>query len=385
MSAKYASRDITLDVARGIGILLVVYGHALEILIKDRPDHVLTPSAFAQWQVIYAFHMPLFFLISGAVNRNLGNKSLRQVAESSLSLIFLAFMVHIAGSVVLFFDRVMPWTDLQVLKETFTPLIKGAGFSTVVLWFLYAIGVVQFLFYLTLRAADLKRPRHRIAVRAAVALLCGISIAGLLFPTVPSYLQFKAWFLGLVYFGIGYFLGRSGRLALPAILSLPLFALVVVLAPLNQGCTFNFTSSCTDPSIPGHFAVSVITGAVGNWLLFVITALVGCAATLAISRLKILAPLAYFGRCTLELLILNGFVLVFVDPEISLTPISEMGLDVGGYDIVAALFAAQLALAAIFRRQIAALRILSNRLAGRAIGLLVSLLGRTATAPAASR
>jgi uncharacterized membrane protein YjjB (DUF3815 family) len=62
-----------------------------------------------------------------------------------------------------------------------------------------------------------------------------------------------------------------------------------------------------------------------------------------------------------------------------------MGLGVGGYDIVAALVAAQLALVAIFHRQIAAVRTLSNRLAARAVGFVATLLGRTSAAPATSR
>jgi len=377
MSAKSAFRDPTLDVARGIGILLVLYGHALEILIKERPDQVLTQSAFDQWQVIYAFHMPLFFLVSGAVNLNIKEKSLRQVAENSLGLIFLAFIVHIAGSVVLFFDRVLPWTDLEVLKETFTPLIKGAGFSTVVLWFLYAIAVVQFLFYLAMRSGELEKPRHRLALTAVLGLLCGVSILGLLFPNLPSYLQFKAWFLGLVYFAVGYFLSRTRRIALPLILAVPLLALLIVLAPLNHGCTFNLTPSCTDPSTPGHFAASVITGEIGNWLLFVTTALVGCAATLSLSRLKILRPLAYLGRCSLELFLVNGFVLVFINHELTQIPISELGFGLGGYDVIAGVVAAQIALVAVARAQLAALRTFSNRLAARATGVAIVLADRT--------
>ncbi|AOZ68812.1 hypothetical protein LPB142_05335 [Rhodobacter xanthinilyticus] len=58
------SRDLSLDIARGLGIVLVVFGHALRGLVS---------AGFVDdsgWSVpvdylIYTFHMPLFFVISG--------------------------------------------------------------------------------------------------------------------------------------------------------------------------------------------------------------------------------------------------------------------------------------------------------------------------------
>lgn len=46
------SRSLTLDIVKGIGIILVVVGHCIK--------SYTIPGIF-----IYAFHMPLFFLISG--------------------------------------------------------------------------------------------------------------------------------------------------------------------------------------------------------------------------------------------------------------------------------------------------------------------------------
>ncbi len=49
-------RDRQLDAVKGIGILLMVLGHAYFILTTLH-------------RFIYAFHMPLFFMISGFVLR----------------------------------------------------------------------------------------------------------------------------------------------------------------------------------------------------------------------------------------------------------------------------------------------------------------------------
>ena len=56
-SARTASRDITIDVARGIAIVLVVLGHN-SALASTVPGFV---------DALFLFHVPLFFLLSGLV------------------------------------------------------------------------------------------------------------------------------------------------------------------------------------------------------------------------------------------------------------------------------------------------------------------------------
>ncbi|WP_420141080.1 acyltransferase family protein [Sphingomonas sp.] len=52
-----------IDAARGIGILLVVYGHAIRGVVAA--GMYRSPALDAQDALIYAFHMPLFFFVSG--------------------------------------------------------------------------------------------------------------------------------------------------------------------------------------------------------------------------------------------------------------------------------------------------------------------------------
>jgi fucose 4-O-acetylase-like acetyltransferase len=59
-----ASRLQWIDVAKGIGIVLVVYGHAVDGLISAGLLAVRGTAAFS-FYAIYCFHMPLFFLLSG--------------------------------------------------------------------------------------------------------------------------------------------------------------------------------------------------------------------------------------------------------------------------------------------------------------------------------
>src|SRR5262249_3120022 len=100
---KTQTRDATYDVARGLGMILVIYGHLLEPIFPARPDlgKDFVTSAFVQWQVIYAFHMVLFFLVSGAVNRNLPNKTWPDALRGSLRLLALVWILHFIGAVCL--------------------------------------------------------------------------------------------------------------------------------------------------------------------------------------------------------------------------------------------------------------------------------------------
>jgi fucose 4-O-acetylase-like acetyltransferase len=52
-------RNSSIDIARGLGILLVVLGHAI------RPEMLNTPWCEFLFLAIYSLHMPLFFVLSG--------------------------------------------------------------------------------------------------------------------------------------------------------------------------------------------------------------------------------------------------------------------------------------------------------------------------------
>jgi fucose 4-O-acetylase-like acetyltransferase len=59
MSAMDSQRIVALDVAKGLGILLVVLGH----------NDVFRERAHSLYEAIYLFHMPLFFFLAGVTFR----------------------------------------------------------------------------------------------------------------------------------------------------------------------------------------------------------------------------------------------------------------------------------------------------------------------------
>jgi fucose 4-O-acetylase-like acetyltransferase len=67
-------RSVVVDIAKGIAIILVVYGHCLRGLI-DRDLIPRTSWLLSTDYIIYTFHMPLFFMLSGLFFKSSAEKS----------------------------------------------------------------------------------------------------------------------------------------------------------------------------------------------------------------------------------------------------------------------------------------------------------------------
>lgn len=73
-----AKRDLTIDVAKGCGILLVIFGHVCH----------LHPF----WSIIYSFHMPLFFLIAGMNFHPVRYPKFRSLVRKKLHTMLLPYL-----------------------------------------------------------------------------------------------------------------------------------------------------------------------------------------------------------------------------------------------------------------------------------------------------
>lgn len=132
------SRRPWLDICKGFAIILVVAGHVVTSYHNSR----LLEDAF--WfnyvgELIYLFHMPLFFVVSGYLASLSSNKKLRvQIANKlwaygvpylAFSVLALALKFAAAGVV----NNKATWEDLYLI-----PL-----FPMNALWFLYALLIIS--------------------------------------------------------------------------------------------------------------------------------------------------------------------------------------------------------------------------------------------------
>jgi len=126
-----------IDIARGIGILLVVMGH--------NDFAVISPFAY---QVIYSFHMPLFFFLSGYFLKtaipffDFLKKRFNSLLKPYLFIIFIIYFTSVS------FEKMGFKTALQRIVKS----LYGAGYyiDWVQLWFLphlFVVSLYAFLFF----------------------------------------------------------------------------------------------------------------------------------------------------------------------------------------------------------------------------------------------
>lgn len=192
------SRILWVDYARGIGIVLVVYGHVLGGLAPRVP---IDPTfSFMTGDLVYSFHMPLFFVLSGLfVPRWLTRGLPQALAEKLRSLAYPYFVWSVLqGSlnVILANDTNVPlkWADVAAI-----PIYPTRQF-----WFFY----VLFLCFLIYRVLHQYVPESGILLLAFGAHLARPLIAWWLIGPVATY---------FVFFALGVFL--SGRSLHPSKLS----------------------------------------------------------------------------------------------------------------------------------------------------------------------
>lgn len=85
------TRLTTFDIAKGIGIVLVVLGHALRGLENAG---ISVPYYESLDQVIYSFHMPLFFVISGYfISKSVAKKPASTLIKSKIHTLMYPYLV----------------------------------------------------------------------------------------------------------------------------------------------------------------------------------------------------------------------------------------------------------------------------------------------------
>ena len=127
-------RDESLDIAKGFGIILVVLGHTMLGLINS--DFFSTPRVWpdATTFTIYAFHMPLFFVISG----HLASGKHRPAGTTIARLIPTIVYPYFLWSIVQGLSQVL-MTKYTTSHVPISALAKILWVPIVPYWFLYAL------------------------------------------------------------------------------------------------------------------------------------------------------------------------------------------------------------------------------------------------------
>ncbi len=129
------------DYSKGLGIILVVYGHVMRGLVSssiDLPQYIFTISD----KLVYSFHMPLFFFLSGLFVEKSLQKDLKSSFLSKLQLLIYPYVIWsiLQGGLNIFMaSHTNNATNLfSLLKIVYEPIGQ--------FWFLYVL-FFMFLIY----------------------------------------------------------------------------------------------------------------------------------------------------------------------------------------------------------------------------------------------
>jgi len=135
-----------IDATRGVAIVLVVGGHAIQFGAPTGSDF-FSNAAFA---TIYAFHMPLFALVSGYLYRKplLRDGPARSIRRRAKTIL----IPYLAWTVVLAMTRVLPdlvgapsWGDAAFAGHMWVHLLWQPGGTVWFLWVIFLCGAITAL------------------------------------------------------------------------------------------------------------------------------------------------------------------------------------------------------------------------------------------------
>jgi fucose 4-O-acetylase-like acetyltransferase len=287
-----------IDIAKGIGILLIVLGH----------DMTFAERFGGAGDLLKAFRMPFFFFISGSTF-SLGQRTVSTIARERADawLKPFAFTVLLFGLLNVFFG-------VSTVERMFLGLLYGTGYtlSPIAIWFL------PHLWLLYVCCAALLRHGHGLLETwpRRLALLGFVAVAGYYF--LDSFdsvsenaacrqinefdwrlfdcgLPFSADFLPLtaVYFLLGYFLSAKVKAFRMHIV---LFALAAV-ALVGSHFAFHYTIDLNSRRYD-DLVISTLQALVGIYMMLNVSSLLTRSAVL--SRM-----LTYIGRGSLFILLFH--------------------------------------------------------------------------------
>jgi len=214
------TRTDWVDYAKGIGIILVVYGH---LLSSGYHAGLAIPKHFFELSdsIVYSFHMPLFFLLAGLfAESSLQKRGPWEYLKDKLLRIAYPYFI---------------WSILQVSVEVFfsSQTQKGASISDILaivykpwgqFWFIYALFLMHLVYTLVSRSG-----------RFTAGIMFAIGIWLFFNPIHLNFAALGGFSIHFIFFVCGIYL-RKYLVDMEA-LSLPLWATLSLLVIL-LGCGY---------------------------------------------------------------------------------------------------------------------------------------------------
>ena len=305
------------DVCKWLGISLVIFGH------------IKMPNEVLQW--IYAFHMPLFFVLSGYTYR--AQRIDKEFLMKKIKTIYVPFLLF---ALIFCSGEMSSWAYIAYGSRN---ALEMAGTYTV-LWFLPCFFAAVILFSLLMNIGGKSKQKVWVIIASVVVMLVGTKACDMLKemqPMIAKYgcpFNFDMALVGAVFMVAGHYF-RQMIDWLNAQKQWLLLAIVAVLFVVTGFTAYMNLPESLNPACD-HVEMSV--GALGNWGLFFVNALLMSFALIGLSVLidKWISKkklLLFIGQNSLTILCIHGTILLAASkvlPKFGLVGTDDMSLVVQG-------------------------------------------------------
>ncbi|WP_339755620.1 acyltransferase family protein [uncultured Winogradskyella sp.] len=296
------------DTAKALGMFLVFYGHFIKNLYSGGND-----IAFLQHKYIYAFHMPLFFFISGFYFKPVQNFGLKfkQLFLRRLLPVFTFAIISLPLWLLynLLIDGSMKLSTVAVRLLSYG---RGNPQLNIITWFLVCLFISEVIIA---AITTIFKNRLILCFIGFVFLISGVIISNRIEQvSALSGIAKNVWFIHSAIVAIGLYL--IGYFVYPYINKLIKIAKWMFIPLMFFGFVgLFFTYNKNSPFI--GFNVNMITAQFGNLTLFVVSSFLGILGIIALSiMLKSNKIFDFIGKNTLILIGLNGIFYAFINKHL---------------------------------------------------------------------
>jgi len=294
-------RNPTIDIARGIGIILVVLGHNWTVL-QERGE---------LFRVIYSFHVPLFFFLSGLFLKDA--EGLAKVALSRADALLKPYfaVLLLLGIAELLLPQAVPVAGTTPIAY-FSGVLYGTAptIAWTPLWFLPHLFMATLLATIVLRATrGLRGPTTWRWLIAWAMLAAGIACMGEFWQTNTRSLYFMGqaqlpglpWSLDLLMISTPFML--FGYLLCKPVTAMRFSTPGLVVSTIAFAALHGYRSETMDLNLRvyGDPFISTLQAALGIYLVLSLSSLLQRYAALR-------RPLAYVGSASLFILLFHYVV-----------------------------------------------------------------------------
>jgi fucose 4-O-acetylase-like acetyltransferase len=312
-------RDLTLDIAKGLAIMLVIAGHTLQ----GSPDF----DDLLSFRLIYAFHMPFFIFLAGAVAatrpppaleqgltaRERAGVAARAIGRSAVRLL-IPFLVW----------TVIAWVSMPANTYTLPAWLAEVDKKTdLSLWFLLLVFECLLLWHIWhlamgllgayLRGKNMERAAQLLGSGIASLLLCAIFYQILLsssfMPPIAGIGMVKKYFFYFILGALYYLYGRDRLRGVARIIP---YAVFIALAPfwyrLRPSEISLWLAHALRPH-PADMSFRFVVAVSGIFMMLDIVKLIRAAKIAMLERF-----LAYCGVASLGIYAIHHYFLGYPPP-----------------------------------------------------------------------